>query len=74
MGEAGLRVRVDTAGNIIGRREGRDSTLPAIMFGSHIDSVPGGGNYEETWASSARSRWHSCSTTTRCRLDIRSRS
>jgi len=46
MREAGLRVRVDVAGNIIGRREGGDARLPAIMFGSHIDSVPGGGNYD----------------------------
>jgi N-carbamoyl-L-amino-acid hydrolase len=46
MREAGLMVRVDTAGNIIGRREGRDPKLPAIMTGSHIDSVPGGGNYD----------------------------
>src|SRR5688572_15133736 len=46
MREAGLQVRVDTAGNIIGRREGRDPKLPAIMTGSHIDSVPGGGNYD----------------------------
>jgi beta-ureidopropionase / N-carbamoyl-L-amino-acid hydrolase len=46
MQEAGLVVRVDTAGNIIGRREGRDTKLPAIMIGSHIDSVPGGGNYD----------------------------
>ena len=46
MREAGLAVRVDTAGNIIGRREGREPGLPAIMFGSHIDSVPGGGNYD----------------------------
>lgn len=43
---AGLNVRVDTAGNIIGRREGREEGLPPIMFGSHIDSVPGGGNYD----------------------------
>jgi beta-ureidopropionase / N-carbamoyl-L-amino-acid hydrolase len=43
---AGLVVRVNTAGNIIGRREGRDPKLPAIMTGSHIDSVPGGGNYD----------------------------
>ncbi|MEE8294424.1 MAG: Zn-dependent hydrolase, partial [Sphingomonadales bacterium] len=42
----GLEVRVDTAGNIIGRREGSDPELPIIMFGSHIDSVPGGGNYD----------------------------
>jgi len=46
MREAGLRVSVDTAGNIIGRREGREPGLPAILFGSHVDSVPGGGNYD----------------------------
>lgn len=46
MREAGLEVRVDTAGNVIGRREGSAPSLPVIMFGSHIDSVPGGGNYD----------------------------
>ncbi len=46
MEQAGLKVRVDTAGNIIGRREGRDPELPVILFGSHIDSVPKGGNYD----------------------------
>ena len=46
MREAGLRVRVDAAGNVIGRREGREPGLPAILCGSHIDSVPGGGNYD----------------------------
>jgi N-carbamoyl-L-amino-acid hydrolase len=46
MQDAGLVVRIDTAGNIIGRREGGDPRLPAIMTGSHIDSVPGGGNYD----------------------------
>jgi N-carbamoyl-L-amino-acid hydrolase len=46
MRDAGLTVRVDTAGNIIGRRDGSDPKLPAIMSGSHIDSVPGGGNYD----------------------------
>ena len=45
MREAGLEVRVDTAGNLIGRRDGSED-LPVIMFGSHIDSVPGGGNYD----------------------------
>ncbi|HWN07543.1 MAG TPA: Zn-dependent hydrolase [Steroidobacteraceae bacterium] len=43
---AGLEVRVDTAGNIIGRRVGTDPGLPVIMTGSHIDSVPNGGNYD----------------------------
>src|SRR5688572_18593918 len=46
MQDAGLDVRIDTAGNIIGRREGSDPKRPAIMTGSHIDSVPGGGNYD----------------------------
>ena len=44
--EAGLSVRIDPAGNIIGRREGSDPSLPVILFGSHIDSVPRGGNYD----------------------------
>jgi len=46
MREAGLTVKIDAAGNIIGRREGRDPKLPSIIFGSHIDSVPNGGNYD----------------------------
>ncbi len=36
---------VDAVGNIIGYREGSEN-LPPIMLGSHIDSVPGGGNYD----------------------------
>lgn len=46
MREAGLDVRIDTAGNIIGRRAGTVGELPPILFGSHIDSVPGGGNFD----------------------------
>ena len=46
MDQAGLEVRLDTAGNIIGKRHGSEPGLPVIMFGSHIDSVPGGGNYD----------------------------
>jgi N-carbamoyl-L-amino-acid hydrolase len=46
MRDAGLSVRVDAAGSIIGRRDGSDPRLPAIMLGSHIDSVPHGGNYD----------------------------
>src|SRR4029077_10505418 len=48
MEKAGLKVRVDAAGNIIGHREGRNPKLPVILFGSHIDSVPHGGNYDGT--------------------------
>ena len=46
MREAGLTVRIDAAGNLIGRTEGRNPELPVIMFGSHIDSVPSGGNFD----------------------------
>lgn len=43
---AKLEVRVDAAGNIIGRRAGRDAARAPIVFGSHIDSVPDGGRYD----------------------------
>jgi N-carbamoyl-L-amino-acid hydrolase len=46
MEEAGLEVRIDEAGNILGRRAGAAEGRPPILFGSHIDSVPGGGNYD----------------------------
>ncbi|MBJ89231.1 MAG: Zn-dependent hydrolase [Woeseia sp.] len=46
MQSAHLEVRIDAAGNILGRRSGREDGLPPILFGSHIDSVPGGGNYD----------------------------
>jgi beta-ureidopropionase / N-carbamoyl-L-amino-acid hydrolase len=45
MQQAGLEVRVDTAGNLIGSRPG-STQGPSILIGSHIDSVPGGGNYD----------------------------
>src|SRR6059058_1079001 len=38
MEKAGLKVRVDAAGNIIGHREGRNPNLPIILFGSFVDS------------------------------------
>ncbi len=46
MWEAGLSLREDAFGNVIGRMEGTDPTLPAVLFGSHADSVPGGGNFD----------------------------
>ncbi len=45
MEEADLEVRVDEAGNILALRPGRES-LPPLMLGSHIDSVPAGGNFD----------------------------
>src|ERR671924_786586 len=45
MREAGLRVTVDQMGNIFGERPG-ESGRPAVMMGSHVDSVPTGGKYD----------------------------
>lgn len=44
--ELGMEVRTDKAGNMIARLEGTDSSLPAIMMGSHLDTVPDGGKYD----------------------------
>ena len=38
--EAGLAVRIDTAGNLIGRLDGADPALGVIAIGSHSDTVP----------------------------------
>ncbi|MGH9387464.1 MAG: Zn-dependent hydrolase [Vicinamibacterales bacterium] len=46
MKSAGLSPRIDPAGNIFGRRAGTETSLPPILFGSHIDSVPSGGNFD----------------------------
>ncbi|WP_028922277.1 Zn-dependent hydrolase [Pseudonocardia acaciae] len=42
--EAGLAVHVDAVNNIWGRWE--EGSLPAVVAGSHIDSVPSGGAYD----------------------------
>ena len=46
MRTAGLEVSVDFAGNIIGKRAGKINGLKPIAFGSHIDEVPNGGDYD----------------------------
>ena len=43
---AGLAPRIDAAGNIVARLEGRYPAAPPIVIGSHIDSVTDGGNYD----------------------------
>lgn len=52
MAEAGLEVRVDAAGNLLGRRPGT-ADLPPILVGSHIDTVPHGGAYDGALGSLA---------------------
>ena len=43
MKRAGLSISIDGVGNIFGKTQG---TGPALMMGSHIDSVPGGGRFD----------------------------
>lgn len=51
MKKAGLDVAIDAGGNIIGKRKGKNASLKPIAFGSHIDMVPDGGNYDGTLGS-----------------------
>jgi len=46
MREARLETAVDAAGNLIGRRAGREPSRKPLLIGSHIDSVPQGGNFD----------------------------
>ena len=46
MRQTGLEVSIDAAGNLIGKRPGANPGLKPIAFGSHIDMVPDGGNYD----------------------------
>ena len=43
---AGLAVRIDPAGNLIGRCEGKDASRGVIAIGSHSDTVPSGGRFD----------------------------
>ncbi len=44
--DAGFAASVDVAGNLVATRGGSEPGLPPLVFGSHIDSVPGGGNFD----------------------------
>ena len=44
--DAKLDVTIDAAGNLIGRRAGSANNLKPLLIGSHIDTVPEGGNYD----------------------------
>ena len=47
MRAAGMAVRVDPIGNVIGRYEAAEAAAPkAILLGSHFDSVRNGGKYD----------------------------
>ena len=46
MRQAGLAINIDGIGNIFGRLEGSDSKAPAVLAGSHLDTVIHGGKYD----------------------------
>jgi allantoate deiminase len=43
---AGMAARIDPVGNVIGRYEGREPGAPAVLIGSHIDTVVDAGRYD----------------------------
>src|SRR5436190_16978571 len=46
MREAGLVVRVDATGNLIGRREATDAAAKTLLLGSHLDTVRDAGRFD----------------------------
>ncbi|MCJ2186737.1 Zn-dependent hydrolase [Novosphingobium beihaiensis] len=46
MEQAGMTVRRDAAANLLGRYEGAEPDAPALVIGSHLDSVRDGGRYD----------------------------
>lgn len=46
MRQAGLKIQVDAIGNIFGRLDGADPKAPALLAGSHLDTVIHGGKYD----------------------------
>ncbi len=46
MKDAGMTTRIDNFGNLIGRLEGKNPSLPVLMMGSHLDSQPYGGRFD----------------------------
>ena len=51
--EAGLEARIDAAGNVVARYEGRAAGAPALMLGSHIDTVRDAGRYDGNYGALA---------------------
>jgi len=52
-GEAGLAARIDAAGNVVARYEGERTGAPALMLGSHIDTVRDAGRYDGNYGALA---------------------
>ena len=52
-GEAGLDAKIDAAGNVVARYEGKRAGAPALMLGSHIDTVRDAGLYDGNYGALA---------------------
>lgn len=46
MREAGMHAGLDAIGNVVGRYEGSTPGLPALLLGSHLDTVRDAGQYD----------------------------
>jgi allantoate deiminase len=44
--EAGLNAKIDASGNVFARYEGKQPGAPALMLGSHIDTVRNAGRFD----------------------------
>src|SRR5579871_6244516 len=51
--DAGLAARIDAAGNVVARYEGKLAGAPALMIGSHIDTVRDAGRYDGNYGALA---------------------
>src|SRR3984893_12676081 len=69
-----MEPRIDPAGNIFGSRAGSHQNLKPVLFGSHIDSVPNGGNFDGDLGSLAAieviQRVNETGTATRRTLEV----
>ena len=52
-GETGLEAKIDAAGNVVARYEGKRAGAPALMLGSHIDTVRDAGLYDGNYGALA---------------------
>ena len=46
MEQAGMHARIDAVGNVVGRYEASRAGAPAVLIGSHIDTVTDAGRYD----------------------------
>jgi len=71
---AGMAVRRDVAGNVIGRYEGLTPDAPALVTGSHFDTVRNGGKYDGMLGIllpiSCVAEWHRAGRRFPCALEV----